>query len=101
MSQGPLKWVEESTPVSKGFAAGPEHTETIVNLTLGYKDTAQESSVVAGTEKALTSASPPVGTAAREVEGAETEHGCLVQKWQAASSVSMLQQCLWQVPTSC
>lgn len=52
--QGPLKWVEKSPPISKGFEAGPEHTGTIVNFTLGHKDDLQASSLVAGTVKGLT-----------------------------------------------
>ena len=70
-----MKWAEKSPPISKGFEAGPEHTETVVNFTLGHKDALQASGTVAGTAKGLTPTAPPVGTAAGEVAGAEPERG--------------------------
>lgn len=95
MSQAPLKWVEKSPPISKGFEAGPEHTETAVNFTLRHKDAPQVSGMVAGTAKGLTPC--PAGRNSCQGGGEDRARVRLPDtKWQPASTASMLQPCLWQ-----
>lgn len=52
---GPFEVGRKIPTISKGFEAGPGHTETVVNFTLGCRGALQVSGVVAGTATGVTS----------------------------------------------
>lgn len=95
---GPFEVGRKIPTISKGFEAGPGHTETVVNFTPGCRGALQVHGAVAGTVTGVT-LPPQQGTAAGDAAGTEPSHGCWLGS-QPAQHPSCSHASGWNLPSA-